>query len=812
MKSSIPTLIAYDGSGSTGGNRFYHTQTQRIVTEVFANKENVKIILWDSEVMPMNRSQLQVWNASQQGRGGTEPAVIAQYVNHVGFKGDLVLITDGQAGANAIDRVSAALGSGPGASPFTRVDVHIIPTGGPANQSVSCPFTRSCPHEVCVYNNPSSAEPTSTLTVTADELAILGRLDAIGTIEEFLAAYSAIEKAIVAATMGATGDPRLRDTILALKKRIQRVDAKAKGESGAAVDLEAALARRDTDGAVAAATTLVKEYYEPAGGEEDPDAPTWSARIARLVSMTEGALRGAFDLSGFSAAIRGDRARRAATMRSAPVEAIQLQEETGTTTTDFECPITCDHESDIVLLITDGKPILEGLDTALTNRLFDCPLNLLNVPELVAALCERLDHPLSLRAFQSSIASSATMTNSPITRRPLMAGGRAALCLGGSRAHAHSTAWTLAQLFTGGKCAGNIDLWYACIVLAARTIPYLADVMPALEAHMKWRLVNSRSSMSLSGLPEFPTTRVPLRTAIWFVMTSPEVPTLTAGQDVIRGHLSHLGALRDLYALADLPPIPARVDAHIQRLTTMLGMLAWVKKDRHTLPALVTALTRAAVETTREGRIQFEHAPQFVPVDGLASAEQQERVFAQFPQSSWCRDPAVVTGLAALVNPSLAAGDIPLSLNWTAPPVPVPTDSWPADYSFTTEDGHIPICVATCRPFYQVTPDKTWKEIATERYRIAPERMLSTNEAHGNFVVKYGAYPTVEELILYLHNRRIHQGRLATLPNAIVKFATDVIESNAAVRAELTPAEFARRFEQSRPIVVRLETERTAAV
>jgi hypothetical protein len=91
---------------------------------------------------------------------------------------------------------------------------------------------------------------------------------------------------------------------------------------------------------------MTNEYY--ATFEEDPDGKTWSAKISRLISMTEGALSSTFDLSGISSAIQGDRARRALVATPVPTDETPI-------TTDkaipiaiepFECPITVDSETD----------------------------------------------------------------------------------------------------------------------------------------------------------------------------------------------------------------------------------------------------------------------------------------------------------------------------------------------------------------------------------------------------------------------------------------------------------------------------------
>jgi len=786
--ASIPTLVAYDGSGSTGNSKFYHTETQKIISDL---PRDTQFLFWDTEGRRISRADLDRINAKCAGYGSTDPAAIAAYVRTSGFTGNLVIITDGQVGS--VSHVDNIL---PPGIAFESVTAHLISTGGVVNMSVTCPFTRRSPHSVFTYD-PSGERRTSSV-VTAADLEVPRRIAEIATIADFDSAFPSLERAVIAATMGSTGDPSLRDSLLAMKARIQRADAHVKSQSDAVTTLNAIL--DDEEQAIAAARQVTHEYYYPAGTEEDPDAPTWSARIARLVSMTEGALRGSFDLSGISAAIRGDRARRAHT--AAPVSVAAVTE--STQIASFVCPITFDTETDVVLLVTDGPPLLADVDKNITKAVCDCPLNLLNYPELVTALKARLDHPVSLHAFKAAHDAGLPFAESPMTRQPLLAGG---ICLGATEDASRATGWMLANLFLDGKLIGNQDLWFAVVWLVAREIPYLRDIVAQFETQMRWRLTAHKTSLSLSGLPEFPTTRVPLRTAVWYVFANPRfvgAPT----QDVLRAHMPHLAHLEELYRLAGFT-LKDDVRAHILRLRVMFSMLHWVQRDRYTLPNLMLALRQACVQVGDVVQ-SFERTPKFIPIDGPPTADQLAAVRALLPPTWNELDVPTLVGLAALVDPSKSAGDIPLALSWTPPPLAPPVVEWFNGLN-PFPASPVLICPATCRPFYHPASAsaETWKDAAMRVFKFndIAKDSVSINETYGNFVSKFGVYPTRDALLTYLYNRRVLHGSHTTLPHRIDQFIAEVIDESASITSVLAPAEFARRFNSSRKITERVAME-----
>ena len=201
--------------------------------------------------------------------------------------------------------------------------------------------------------------PTTRCTpaqVTAEDFAATGLIATITSEAAFMAAFPAIERSVIARLMGTPGDPALRDSLLAMKKRVVAASAAAAGGSAASKALDAALAARDTAAALAAAGRIMEEYYAP---EDEAAGDTFGAKVSRLVSMCEGALRRSFDLSAVNAAIHSDRVRRAGATSAAPAEGVPLTEPADPALaawSSFTCPVLLDECVDIIVLLASDGP------------------------------------------------------------------------------------------------------------------------------------------------------------------------------------------------------------------------------------------------------------------------------------------------------------------------------------------------------------------------------------------------------------------------------------------------------------------------
>jgi hypothetical protein len=790
MTSTMTTLFAYDGSGSTGGSTIYHTTSQNLFAELPAPPET-QILFWDSEYRVISPAQLAAINAAKQGNGGTDPELIARHVVATDFHGHLVLLSDGQVSQSSVAACDRTL---PVGWTFASVRVILVNTGGTVNMSVSCPFTRNSPHIIQMVTAATPA-PTTLTEVKQEAFSLLTALDSIRTVADWTAAVPTLEPVVIARTMGTTGDPSLRDRLLALKARIQRAEADAKGGSETVPALQGALDTGYIPRALCLADQLTREYYG------DDDTHGWSAQLNRLVSMCEGALRGTFDLSNINGVIQSDLARRAPLAR--PVAATAAEEtepilDLAGPTGAFVCPITLDPTVDIALLVADGTPLLAGLDKDTVTDLTKCPLFLFCYPEVLAHLQTRLDHPLSLRALKEAEAVGASITESPMTRRPILG----ALCLGPHEDHVAATNWTLARLTAGGKCLGNPDLWFAAIWLLVKrgAIPFLSPILPQLTAHLAWRLRNHKAPLSLVGTPEFPTTRVPLGVALWYAVSSSALSPPPA-RETVRAHLPYLSPLLEILELTGYAQ-PAGLPTHLTRLRVALGMLGWSKRGAESqLRATLRALYQAAV--------QEEETNSWIPLDGPASDGQQAAVLASLPALYRTLSREELVGLGALVGPGKSAADVPLPFDWESPPLPTPVTTWAYGLAPIPRFS-VPICPATCRPYYKVPPTKaqTWMDAARDIFHMEPEQYLPVTAEYGHYVVKHGVFPTKTELLKHLWRRVSAQGK-TTLPSSVVIMVEDILADFAPIETTLSPAEVGRRFQSSVKRIDREQMERT---
>lgn len=782
-------VIAYDGSGSTGNCAEYHDQTQRIVQQY----PNAKILFWDTTHRLISHAELAEINRHRKGFGGTSPSEIAIWARANNFHGHLIIITDGEVYVGGIDACSEILGKN---WTFEYVTAHLI--GGAVNMSVTCPFTRQSPHTVYLYEPATKYEQTQTTQVSPEDLELLTRLDAISTVSEFQTIAPTLERVLIARTMGTQGNMELRDVLLAMKTRLNVSISAAAGNSDAAVEFVSSVRSGNVDATLRSACQLTLDYYKDF--DSDVSGVTWSSKLSRMIAMTEGALRGVFSMNAITAGIQSDRIRRAAAAApaSTPSTTSGPESESEMSTSRFECPITLNSERDVVLLVKAGEPILAGLEKRILDDILDCPLNLLKYSEVVANVIARLDHSVSLAAYAANTDGWST---SPITRSPLQPG---AICFGAARDHVQATQYTLAQLFTGGKLAGNPDFWYACIwwILTQPGLcpEYLQMLHPFATEHMKWRLRNQATFIALSGLPEFPTTRVPLDCAIWYVLASPlfSAGCVAAGRDVLRGHLPHLQQLLELSKLAEHRfPKSEELQKHYIRLKTLLRYLAWIKADRHALPMWTRMLVQDHL------RLDFETFTKYIPIDGPASEVQIVEA-----KKHLRADPALtideLVGIAGIVSPQLSASDIELPYTWT----PVPAKhviEWPYGIG-PLESMHVTIHPNTCRPLYTIG-DETWRQQAERKYGPV-EQTVSVHSYYGKYVVAHESFPSKNDFMQYLYDRCVvHSTRHTTLPAPIVQIVDEVMHDYSELAKTTTPVEFSKRWRASVRIEDRIALE-----
>lgn len=186
-------LIAYDGSGSTGGQRNYHDKSAEILLE----NPTAEILFWDSGHRIITRLEMKEINSKLRGFGGTEPRNIAEYVKAKDFHGDLIIITDGQCGNSSVDACSALLPDWH----FDSVICYLIGSSSSVNQSITCPFTRNAASFEVINIDPHGVVAESN-RISAEDWKVLETIENISSVKEFEMVFETLKKTIVAKTMG----------------------------------------------------------------------------------------------------------------------------------------------------------------------------------------------------------------------------------------------------------------------------------------------------------------------------------------------------------------------------------------------------------------------------------------------------------------------------------------------------------------------------------------------------------------------------------------------------------------------------------
>lgn len=810
------TLFAIDYSGSTSGSPTYHISCHRIVEEKLGSysSSTPTFLLWNTEEHLVSRTQLEQINKNMKGEGGTDPNAVANYVKRINFHGHLLFISDGLIDQSTVDICSSALAGWKFESVHV-ILIHAHSRYSAPNMSVSCAFTRNSPHMVDFIS--AMGDTRRVASVSNESLSLLDRLDDIHTVKDWLAIKNELTPVIIARTMGTTGDPTLRDTLLRMKSRIQRMDAESSAESHSLTinTLTISLAKSSDNpvelrNAISAAQTLRNDYYTAMDGYAEDDT-SWSSSINRLVSMCDGALYGTFDLSGVNAAIHSDRARRA------PMATVVKAEDTdaGEPIIDsssaggaggFVCPITYDETNDIVLLVTQNPtPLLAGLDKSIVTDLTKCPLFLFRYADVESTFLSQIDHPISLEGLKGIYGTSSSDDGSilsPLTRKPILG----ALCLGPHKDHVAATNWTLARMTAGGKCLGNPDLWFAALWLLVKRgkLPYLSPILPQLTTHLCWRMQNHKAPLSLLGTPEYPTTRVPLGTALWFAIASSVLSPLP-NRETLRAHLPYVEEIQELLSMIGYA-LPVGFSEHLSRLRTVFKMLSWCKRDNVEFQQQMRGLYQAAILSS-EGKV-------LALIDGPASTDQIARICSYSGLDTTLSDTELI-GLSTLVSPGKSASDVHLPFNWS------PLHSFDAriewKYGVKEHPSFVtPICTKTCRPFFHCVKNNgntsTWMDAAEEKFHLKPDDMLPVHAEFGNYVVKNGSYPAFNDLLDHLWKRvqaQTEKGK-TTLPAQTEVFIRNILEDYSEVVSLFTPEEFTKRFLASRKREdrVRIEHER----
>jgi hypothetical protein len=772
---NVEYMLGYDCSGSTQHAEFYHRKTQEIVENVLDKHEvflesssNVIRLRWDGAVVEMTKRDLFFINTTKRGYGGTYPEVLVDYIVKNNFHGVLVLITDGQISPGEVRKCSEQLMDWK----FKKVFVYIMKTSfyGNIEESISCAFVRNSPHVIEIYNNNGELNQ-NVVEITRESFAILEKLDSITDEETFLSFVPELDNLLMSINMGTQGNSKIKDTLVKLKRRI----IQRKSDNIVGVSEISDVVGNPTTENLARVWNLY--YY---------GSSSWEKTIDKYISWCSGSLLNTFDRQIIN------RERLAEVVPPAAPEIIELLVTNSNSSIIAECPILMADSCNFMILIRKKDSLFQFLGQEdhkdLKELLTNCPLNALNHAVVLDYMKGLLDNVISIEAYKELIEHGIS-AESPLTREDIIGG----ICLGSHESHVKFSNSVMRQCLTNGKHLGNIDLWFAVIymmIVEKRLVSHLDDYVPNIREHMIYRLENSTTYMCLSGLPTFPTYRVPLKIALWSVLSASAV-TDNPRHEPIRLHLSYASVMFHLIGLVGLF-VPEGITGYINRLECLRWLLYEKKKgNREKIENIVEAL--------RYNFLFLKEEDRFIYLDGMPTEQQTMTVKVKLPGMFDLLSREEILHLNKICDTNKAEADIVYHMK-TKPDTNIQIGSKIWNYEATMPYSKVDICEATCRPYYYVDyrGGKKWTEKAKEIY--GKERhLISLNELFGNYICKNNAYPTKNAFLVFLSDYFGRRNK-KTLPMCMSQFLEELFDEYKEIMEKVSVKDFIERWKRTSEI------------
>lgn len=727
--SDFETIYAIDCSGSTGNIDNYWLPVYRMVN---ANP-NAKFWFWDTSIRELSHKQALDWCTKKSGCGGTDPTCVAQKLPLKSDKINLILVTDGQIGTGSIANCDQTLKD----RPFASVEVNFINTGGQMNLSVSAPFTRKA--DKVKINVGDEVLATGSTTQAIDLKKYYGKPD------EFMNDAEAILKQVVLQSLG-KNNQALRNEFLELQKNLLATLAKNNSAGGEYGKLRDLLKAGNYDASIIMTKALILNADSSVGKKIE-------AVIQELLNQCSGSTNFSFDI------LQPGRLSRAMPVKAVATEELPEEENH----TKFECPITLDDGSAPVLCIKQGAPVFEGLDKNYLDSLMTSPLMMLDNPELVQKIRDRLDHPMSLAAFK--ILHSHGSVKSPITRDPVSS----IITFGNEKTHLKATNFALADIFFGKKLVGQPELWLAVLYFALKQVTYLNENKEFMDAYTKsmvQRMETKNTNITLTGLPVDPLIKAPVDIAVWYSVVSPHVVQNTSPVDDARNRLRSFGnASKYLVELVELfnYPYDKTWTLHQMKRYKAFWWMMKEEKDHSDWRMKLRAQWQNSM-TLSDGSL--------IMLDGTASDKKPNLPDFDLPLEE-------LVALSKLVEQNKKTNDVAIPTKFDlATPQPVTNYGYPDNLSDEDALSPTPICPNTYRPYTVDRKQKLHWKTCTEKRWGPLDKQISNYNYFIRYIHEMGKYPTQEEFIKYTASKQANResGAMDTLPKKQVLFVKKMFE------------------------------------
>jgi hypothetical protein len=794
-----PTIIFHDMSGSTANVTGYFDLAIKITRGLIGEGINVYAVGWNTDtiVFPTVDTYLS-FCYDKVGSDGTLTSSIGKFLKNpslkipIGSDVDLIIFTDGAVDIADIQKCDNEMKECKYVIKNMKAYIYNY---NDVNCSVLAPFMRG-DWTCSVFRHYNNSETKIYSMSQTDRSRLFETIKTATTQVEVDEVFDKLSGMIASITMGKTqGDPELRNDILKLADRIKQ---NIKSSFSSNSEFEAFENELSTNGVCSVDTMLkLSQKYQTSINGTD-----FQSKINSLLKICDGTLSNLFNISDIRAQSL-DRSS-AAVKQASPEELEKIMTETMPNVSIANCPITLDTSPNIVVFIRTGDPVFTTADKKVQDMIIT---NGFMTHILSDKIKERMDGYISLEAY----LQLPDNTISPLSNAKSVA----CMVLGADPESVKATDYAIAQLTRGNDTVvGNRDLWFHTIYKMVENgdMPWLTDVLPMFRNQMIYRLKNSFTTISMSGLVNHTQARTTLANALYYTICQPAF-----NKDVKTSSF----------------PIFAGSNVYIQNLINLVGYklptdnLIYYYTVIRTLSRLVSECKSMHIE---QFRVKYDCSVyRSVPIIDL-TPEFEEFVkntgqyFERILVDSTDQDATEISNLdynlsLLVTSENLKTFDIDINfddiMTYYNPIFP----NYPTWKLYTQPLGthKLSICPATMRPWTYVN-NKHWKDQFIETFTGNVKAFSDTEERrpmgevfsgvkyYGNFVEKFKFFPTRDDFLLFCFNAvRKCENSHYTIPCDY--FCDVVVDTYNSIIGDTTPAQFINILASSMNRSKRIELE-----
>lgn len=684
------TIIFIDNSGSVCSNSFYWNEVKNIV-KLYDIK---KYYLWNTNCYLLYEN-IDIIIKNENGTGGTVISNIAneiiknKYYNH-----DIIIITDGHVSIEEVKKTENILFN----KNLKSVECYIVDyclDEDKINISVPLAFMKNCNSKLYLSNDKNSLKLIKDINIEDYKL-----LDDI-TASNILDNYDKIYDLLNIKNMNNTGLPIIKEKLLKIRNDFIKIgNSKLNKDDGLLV--QEYLIKEDYDNAIKLIKKIENDF-----NNNNPKNDIYS-KFDRLLSLCDDRRN-----TGYSLYNKINNSKNMEEIK--PVEDIDISNYS------FEDPVLLEIDVPQLLLLENNELLF---DDKTLKQLIENPLSILQNEELKNNISNRIGHCLGIKITNK-------INYDPFTRQKII--GTIPLTIDNEQ-HLKVGNYGLYKLFTNGKIIGNVNLYYIILwkIIKENKCKYLNDYIDIIDNHLIYRLRNSKTYISIQGLPVYNRTIVPLDVALYYIMNSGNI-----NLNILKIHLFNTDIIEDI----------------------VVNLLKYKINEKDLKYITIQKVIASMIKNNYEKKMKCllnSYIYDYIPIDIEINNKEYNNILDELPNYFKKLNKNEI--LYIYYNKNIIYDQI-IDEEYKF------TNSWDLNYRVINLDP-LNISLKTFRPFYV----ENWKEISLKCSNVSVDKQISGYNDYIRCYLKYKKFPDYKTFLLYIYNRYnkpIHQD-LSNIYNEVV--------------------------------------------